>query len=215
MKMATEVLLVDDHELIRNGLAGAFSRDEAFHVAGQAGSIADALALATSLAPDVVVVDLQLPDGSGLDLVRALRKERKDVGLVVLTMYAGDEQIFAAMDAGASAFVGKDAPSTEVVAAARHSAVSPLSFICAGLPEAMMRRMSSSTPRLSDRERQVLDLLADGLGVAAISARLYISESTAKTHIAKVYEKLGAANRAQALVAAMRAGLIDASAPPR
>ena len=81
-------------------------------------------------------------------------------------MYAGDEQIFAAMDAGASAFVGKDAPSTEVVGAARHAAVSPLTFTCAGLPEAMMRRMSSSNPRLSDRERQVLDLLADGLGVA-------------------------------------------------
>jgi DNA-binding NarL/FixJ family response regulator len=79
----------------------------------------------------------------------------------------------------------------------------------------MMRRMSSSNPRLSDRERQVLDQLADGLGVAAIASKLYISESTAKTHIAKVYEKLGAANRAQALVAAMRMGLIDTSAPPR
>ncbi|MFL6107519.1 MAG: response regulator [Marmoricola sp.] len=213
--MTTSVLLVDDHELIRHGLAGAFTRDESFTVAGQAGTIADGLALATSVLPDVLVVDLQLPDGSGLDLVRALRKERKDVGLVVLTMYAGDEQIFAAMDAGASAFVGKDAPSTEVVAAARHAAVAPLSFTCAGLPEAMMRRMSSSSPRLSDRERQVLDLLADGLGVAAIAAKLYISESTAKTHIAKVYDKLGAANRAQALVAAMRAGLIDTSSPPR
>jgi DNA-binding NarL/FixJ family response regulator len=213
--MTTSVLLVDDHELIRHGLAGAFTRDESFTVAGQAGTIADGLALANSVTPDVLVVDLQLPDGSGLDLVRALRKERKDVGLVVLTMYAGDEQIFAAMDAGASAFVGKDAPSTEVVAAARHAAVAPLSFTCAGLPEAMMRRMSSTSPRLSDRERQVLDLLADGLGVAAIAAKLYISESTAKTHIAKVYEKLGAANRAQALVAAMRSGLIDTSAPPR
>jgi DNA-binding NarL/FixJ family response regulator len=79
----------------------------------------------------------------------------------------------------------------------------------------MMRRMSSSNPRLSDRERQVLDLLAEGLGVSAIAGKLYISESTAKTHIAKVYEKLGAANRAQALVAAMRMGLIDTSAPPR
>ncbi len=212
--MTTSVLLVDDHELIRHGLAGAFTRDDAFIVAGQAGTISDALELAQSLQPDVMVVDLQLPDGSGLDLVRTLRKERKDVGLVVLTMYAGDEQIFAAMDAGASAFVGKDAPSTEVVAAARHAAVAPLSFTCAGLPEAMMRRMSSTSPRLSDRERQVLDLLADGLGVAAIAIRLYISESTAKTHIAKVYEKLGAANRAQALVAAMRSGLIDTTRPP-
>ncbi|MGO4257959.1 response regulator transcription factor [Marmoricola sp. RAF53] len=213
--MPTSVILVDDHELIRHGLAGAFARDAGFTVVGQSGSIGDAETLAEATTPDVAVIDLQLPDGSGLDLVRTLRKERADMGLVVLTMYAGDEQIFAAMDAGASAFVGKDAPSTEVIAAARHAAVAPLTFTCAGLPEAMMRRMSSSTPRLSDRERQVLDLLADGLGVAAISGQLYISESTAKTHIAKVYEKLGAANRAQALVAAMRLGLIDVGQQPR
>lgn len=207
--MTTSVILVDDHELIRNGLAGAFTRDKTFQVVGQAGTVGEGIALAEEVTPDVVVIDLQLPDGSGLDLVRTVRKARKDVGLVVLTMYAGDEQIFAAMDAGASAFVGKDSPSTEVVAAARHAAVAPLSFTCAGLPEAMMRRLASSNPRLSDRERQVLDLLADGLGVAAIAGKLYISESTAKTHIAKVYEKLGASNRAQALVAAMRSGLID------
>lgn len=213
--MSTSVLLVDDHELIRHGLAMAFARDAGFSVVGEAGTVADAHEAISALSPDVVVIDLRLPDGSGLDLVRALRKERNDLGLVVLTMYAGDEQIFAAMDAGASAFVGKDSPSGEVIAAARHAAVSPRSFTCAGLPEAMMRRMSSSTPRLSDRERQVLDLLADGLGVATIAANLYISESTAKTHIAKVYEKLGAGNRAQALVSAMRMGLIDASPPPQ
>ncbi|HET6153071.1 MAG TPA: response regulator transcription factor [Marmoricola sp.] len=213
--MTTSVLLVDDHELIRHGLAMAFAREAGFAVVGEASTIQGAHTTIAALKPDVAVIDLRLPDGSGLDLVRALRKERNDLGLVVLTMYAGDEQIFAAMDAGASAFVGKDAPSGEVIAAARHAAVAPRSFTCAGLPEAMMRRMTSATPRLSDRERQVLDLLADGLGVATIATNLYISESTAKTHIAKVYEKLGAGNRAQALVAAMRMGLIDATPPPQ
>ena len=78
----------------------------------------------------------------------------------------------------------------------------------------MLRRMSSTAPRLTDRERQVLDLLAEGLGVSAIASRLYLSESTAKSHIGRIYDKLGAANRAQALVTAMRAGLIDSAAPP-
>jgi DNA-binding NarL/FixJ family response regulator len=210
----TTVLLIDDHELIRQGLAGAFAQAEGFDVAGQAGSVEDGLVLAREVSPDVVVTDVRLPDGSGLDVVRALRKENKQVGLVVLTMYAGDEQLFAAMDAGASGFVGKDAPTSTVIGAARQAVVAPLTFTCMGLAEAMVRRMSSGAPRLSDRERQVLELLAEGLGVTAIAARLYLSESTAKSHIGRIYEKLGAANRAQALVTAMRIGLISSASPP-
>jgi DNA-binding NarL/FixJ family response regulator len=210
----TTVLLIDDHELIRQGLAGAFAQADGFDIAGQAGSVEEGIALARELAPDVVVTDVRLPDGSGLDVVRALRKDDKEIGLVVLTMYAGDEQLFAAMDAGASAFVGKDAPTTTVISAARQASVAPLTFACTGLGEAMIRRMSSGAPRLSDRERQVLELLAEGLGVTAIAARLYLSESTAKSHIGRIYEKLGAANRAQALVTAMRLGLISSASPP-
>ena len=210
----TTVLLIDDHELIRQGLAGAFAQADGFDVAGQASSVADGLALAEEIAPDVVVTDVRLPDGSGLDVVRALRKSSRTVGLVVLTMYAGDEQLFAAMDAGASGFVGKDAPTSSVISAARQAAVAPLTFTCLGLAEAMVRRMSSNAPRLSDRERQVLELLAEGLGVSAIAGRLYLSESTAKSHIGRIYEKLGAANRAQALVTAMRLGLISSATPP-
>ena len=96
----------------------------------------------------------------------------------------------------------------DVVAAARHAAVSPLSFTANDLAGAMRRRLSPSGPKLSDREKDVLKLLADGLGVAQISKKLYISESTTKTHISKLYEKLGAANRAQALMTALRLGLI-------
>jgi DNA-binding NarL/FixJ family response regulator len=210
----TTVLLIDDHELIRQGLAGAFARAEGFDIVGQAESVEGGISLAREISPDVVVTDVRLPDGSGLDVVRALRKDSRQIGLVVLTMYAGDEQLFAAMDAGASAFVGKDAPTTTVISAARQASVAPLTFACTGLGEAMIRRMSSGAPRLSDRERQVLELLAEGLGVTAIAGRLYLSESTAKSHIGRIYEKLGAANRAQALVTAMRMGLITAVSPP-
>ncbi len=210
----TSVLLIDDHELVRQGLAMAFSQADGFEIAGQAASVASGIELAQQVKPDVVVTDVRLPDGSGLDVVRALRQHNREIGLVVLTMYAGDEQLFAAMDAGASGFVGKDAPTSTVVSAARQAAVAPLTFTCTGLAEAMLRRMSSGTPRLSDRERQVLELLAEGLGVTAIAGKLYLSESTAKSHIGRIYEKLGAANRAQALVAAMRLGLIEGIAPP-
>jgi DNA-binding NarL/FixJ family response regulator len=206
--MTTRVLLIDDQELIRRGLARSFERNDSFTVIGQAAMVQEGLAKAAELLPDVVVCDVRLPDGSGLDLVRTLRSGSDRIGLVVLTMYAGDDQIFAALEAGASAFVGKDAPADDVVAAAAHAVVSPLAFTAAGLPEAMMRRMTSTSPRLSEREQQVLDMLAEGLGVGPISGKLFISESTTKTHIAKIYQKLGAANRAQALVTAMRLGLL-------
>ena len=214
--MSTTVLLVDDHELIRQGLARAFERDAAMSVAGQAGSVQDGVAAYRELQPDVVVTDLQLPDGHGLDVVRAIRGVSGSAGIVVLTMHAGDDQIFAAMEAGASAFVGKDTRATDVVSAAKHAAVAPRTFLCSGLSEAMMRRTTApAPPRLSARESEVLGLLADGLGTGDIASSLYMSESTAKTHITHIYQKLGAANRAQALVMAMRLGLLKHLEPER
>ncbi len=207
------VLLVDDHELIRQGLVRAFERTNDFTVAGEAGTVSEGVALAGDLRPDVVVTDVRLPDGTGLDLVRKLRSQDSELGIVVLTMYAGDEQLFGALEAGASAFVSKDSPADDVVAAARHASVSPRSFAAADLAGAMRRRLTPTGPQLSPRESEVLELLADGHGVAAIARQLFVSESTAKTHISKIYEKLGAANRAQAISIAMRSGLLGTDAP--
>jgi DNA-binding NarL/FixJ family response regulator len=203
------VVLVDDHELIRQGLRHAFEAEADFEVVGEAGTLEAGRHVIEEQAPDVVVLDVRLPDGSGLDLARAVRASQPTLGIVILTMYAGDEQLFGALDAGASAFVAKDAPADDVVAAARHAAATPTGFAAASLADAMRRRMDPSGPRLSPRERQVLQLLADGLPISGIARRLYISESTAKTHISKLYEKLGAGNRAQVLMAALRHGLIE------
>jgi DNA-binding NarL/FixJ family response regulator len=214
--MTTRVLLIDDHELIRQGLARAFERDDDMTVVGQAGSVTEGMTAFVGLEPDVVVTDLELPDGHGLEVVRKVRATTDTVGLVVLTMHAGDDQIFAAMEAGASAFVGKDSKATDVVSAARHAAVAPRTFLCAGLSAAMVRRATApAPPRLSAREDEVLALLADGMGTGEIAVNLYMSESTAKTHITHIYQKLGAANRAQALVAAMRLGLLDHASSQR
>jgi DNA-binding NarL/FixJ family response regulator len=206
---ALRVLIVDDHELIREGLVGAFAREDATDVIGAVGTVEEAVAMYDAEHPDVIVTDLQLQDGTGLDIIRQVRHRDEKIGLVVVTMHSGDDQIFAAMEAGASAFVGKDAPSAEVVRAARHAAVSPRSFLCTGLAGAMMRRMSAESTRLSAREHDVLLLLADGANAAAIGQQLYMSESTVKSHIARIYQKLGASNRAQALVTAMRIGLLS------
>jgi DNA-binding NarL/FixJ family response regulator len=205
----TTVLLVDDHELIRHGLRRAFERDPDFEVVGEAGSVAEALAVIRATAPEVVIMDVRLPDGNGLDAVKKLRAAGETMGIVILTMYAGDDQLFGALEAGASSFVNKDAPAEEVLAAARHAAASPTSFSASDLADAMRRKMTPSGPALSPREKEVLKLLYDGLAVSGIAKKLFISESTTKTHISKVYEKLGAANRVQAVRAALDMGLIS------
>lgn len=207
------VVMVDDHELIRGGLGAVIDLEEDLEIVGTAATVAEGLEAYESLSPDVMIIDLQMQDGTGLDIVRRVRKHDKQTGLIVLTMHSGDDQIFAAMQAGASGFVGKDAPATEVIKAARHAAVSPAAFVCAGLAGAMQRRQSGQAPTLTEREHDVLLLLAEGLGAAAIGEKLYMSESTAKSHIARIYQKLGAANRAQALVTAMRIGLLSTVSP--
>lgn len=207
--MAITVLLVDDHDLIREGLRRAFERESDFEVVGEANDIESAIDMATKLEPQVVIIDIRLPDGSGLDATRKMRASAPGLGIVVLTMYAGDQHLFDALDAGASAFVPKSAPADDVISAARHAATSPTSFSAGNLADAMRRRLDPASPKLSPREMEVLALLKDGLAIGTIARRLYISESTAKSHVSKVYDKLGAANRAQAIMAAVRLGLIS------
>ncbi len=203
------VLIVDDHHLIRGGLRMAFDRTEDLKVVGEASSVAEALAALDELAPEVLVTDVGLPDGDGISLVRRARKSHPELGIVVLTMYTTDKELFAALESGASAFVGKDAPAHEVVAAARHAAVSPSTFIGPGLADAIRRRQQEpARPKLSARELEVLHLLVNGFAVGQIGRRLFISESTAKTHVATIYKKLDVGNRAQAVVRALQLDLV-------
>src|ERR1700750_56458 len=162
----TKVLLVDDHDLIRRGLRHAFERDRQFEVVGEAATAAEAVRQAGPLQPDVVIMDLRLPDGSGLEATKALRKNNANMGIVVLTMDAGDDQLFGALEAGASAFVPKPAPADEVVAAARHAASGPRAFTAGDPGDAVERRLAPSGPQLSPREGQVLRLLGGRMRAA-------------------------------------------------
>lgn len=207
--MGVSVLLVDDHALIRQGLRRAFEQTHDLVVVAEAGSLAEALALERAHAPDVAVVDVNLGDGSGIDFVRIMRERRPQMGLVVLTMYDGDEHVFAALEAGASSFVLKGAPSEDVVSAARQSACAPTAFTAQDLAGAMRRRMAAPAVSLTPRENEILQLLGRGSSVAHIATQLYISQSTAKTHMSKLYDKLGAGNRTQAVMAAVRLGLLS------
>lgn len=203
---------MDDHALIRQGLRRAFEQTDDFTVVAEAGSLAEAKVLDRAHQPDVLVVDVNLGDGSGIDLVRQVREERANAGIVVLTMYDEDVHLLAALEAGASCFVLKQAPVQDVIEAARRSASSPGTFAAEGLAQAMRRKMSRPVVELTAREDEILKLLALGLSVAEVSARLFVSASTTKTHMAKVYDKLGATNRTQAVMTAVRLGLVTVDA---
>ena len=205
----TRVLVVDDHDLVRGGLRLAFDRAEDLEVVGEASSYAEAVTALDEVVPDVLVTDVGLPDGDGITLARRARQAYPDLGIVVLTMYTGDKELFGALESGASAFVGKNAPAQEVLAAVRHAAASPKTFIAPGLAEAIRRRIQAGDrPTVSARELEVLQHLVDGLAVGQIARRLFIAESTAKSHVASIYKKLDVDNRAQAVVKAIRLGLV-------
>jgi DNA-binding NarL/FixJ family response regulator len=166
---------------------------------------------AYSLKPDVIVVDCSLPDG--WRLARELRDRYQDLGIVILTNHDSDDLLFRALDTGASAYLNNTASVNEVVGAIRHAAVAARSFSAAGLAQALRRRREASERlALSPRERQVLALLREGRSVPEVAATIFVSLSTAKTYVARLYEKLGANNRAQALMTAVELGLFDGPA---
>jgi DNA-binding NarL/FixJ family response regulator len=202
------VMLVDDHELVRQGINFLLTSDRGIQIVAEGSSLAEGMALTRSTAVDVLVVDVSLGDGSGLDLVRHARGLRPRLGIVVLTMHDDDNTLLEALDAGASALVLKSGSADEVISAVKHAATAPQAFAAAGMAAAIRRRNSPENPKLTVRETEVLQRLAAGDSVAAVAKQLYMSESTVKTHIAKLYDKLGANNRASAVMAAIRAGLI-------
>lgn len=206
--MTVTVLLVDDHELIRHGLVRALERDPGVEVVAQAGTVAEALEKWRVLRPQVVVTDLELPDGSGLDVVRAVRAEDPNAGILVLTLHTGDAQVLGAMDAGASAFLGKSARAEDIARTVTHVARSPRTFSTPGLAGAVLRRATTAATRLTPRERDILQLVADGRSTQEIARSLFLGESTVKSHLNRIFRKLGVSNRTQALAAAVRLGLL-------
>jgi DNA-binding NarL/FixJ family response regulator len=142
-------------------------------------------------------------------LADELRQKYPSLGIVILTASESDDLLFRALHSGASAYVSKEAPVQEVVGAIRHAAVAASSFSASGLAQALRRERQTERLTLSRREHQVLTLLRDGHSVPQVAATLFVSLSTAKTYVARVYEKLGASNRAQALMTAVKLGLFE------
>jgi DNA-binding NarL/FixJ family response regulator len=210
--------IADDHPVVREGLAAMLETQPDLEVAGHAETGPEAVALVASREPDVLLLDLEMPELDGVGVLRHLRETKSPTRVIIFTVFDTDERIIAAVEAGAAGYLLKGAPRADVFAAIRTVAAGG-SLLAPVAASAVLRRVrgeealhaASATPVLTPRERSVLEHLARGLANKQIAAALGISERTVKFHVSSVFEKLGAGNRTEAVTRAAQAGLISLS----
>ncbi|MDT3398943.1 response regulator transcription factor [Streptomyces sp. B1866] len=203
------ILLADDHPVVREGLRGMLGAEPDLEVVGEASSGPQAEALSARLRPDIVLMDLRMPDGGGVESIARMTAAGLPCRVIVLTTYETDGDILRAVEAGAAGYLLKDLARAELAdavrAAARGETVLAPS-VAARLVDRLRER--PERPRLSERETAVLRLVAEGLTNADIGRRLFIGESTVKTHLLRIFGKLGVTDRTAAVTSAMRHGLL-------
>ena len=203
------LLLVDDHKLLRQGLRRAVE-EAGFDVVGEAGDGEEAIRLAIELQPDLVLMDVTMPVLDGIEATRRIRHSCPEARVVILTMHGEEETVTRALRAGALAYLLKDC-STDQVAQTLHAVASGDTDLSADLARTMLAEIPpepAAATSLSSREAEVLQMFADGCSTVEVGQRLYISAKTVKNHLASIYEKLDARDRTQAVLTAVRMGII-------
>ena len=202
-----KVFLVDDHELVRRGVADLLDEEPDLMVIGQASSVSEALARVPATNPDVVVLDVRLPDGNGVELCRELRSRLPELNCLMLTSYTDEEAMMDAILAGAGGYVIKDIKGMELVSAVR-TVASGRSLLDNRAAAALMTRLRASVEKpgpiagLTERERTLLDLIGEGLTNRQIAERMFLAEKTVKNYVSRMLSKLGMERRTQAAVLA-------------
>jgi DNA-binding NarL/FixJ family response regulator len=215
------VLIADDHPLFRDGSRKMIESTPDAEVAGEATTGVEAVDMALELQPDVVVMDLHMPDMNGVAATRCIVESSPHVGVLVLTMFDDDDSVFAAMRAGARGYLLKGSDHDETLRAIRAVAAGEAIFGPAVAKRLMTFFASGGSgppaafPELTDRERQILELVAQGASNAAIAAALTLSQKTVRNHVSNIFTKLRVADRAQAVIRARDAGLGVEHRPPR
>jgi two-component system NarL family response regulator len=199
------VLFVDDHPVVRSGLSALISAEEDMAVAGEATSGREAAEMFRACRPDVTLMDLRLPDWSGVEATAAIRTQFPDARIIVLSSYGGGEDIRRAVEAGASGYLLKESLRTDLLNAIRAVHAGQQSF-----PREVGERLAASLwhPRMTDREMEVLEQMTKGFRNRNIAATLAISEETVKVHVKNILAKLKAADRTQAILIALRRSLV-------
>jgi DNA-binding NarL/FixJ family response regulator len=200
--VALSILIVDDHAVVREGVKRALARKMEGSIFFEASSASQAQEITTGQRPNVAIIDIHLPDSSGLELASWARSEISDLGIIIFSMAQHPEYILNAYDLGASAFVDKAAPISELVEAIEIVTLNPLGFHCKDVGKALAYRREKTT--LTARELEILRILPTGKKYEEISAALFISESTLKSHLQAIYRKLIVRNRVEAINEARR-----------
>jgi DNA-binding NarL/FixJ family response regulator len=202
------LLIVDDHPVVRDGLRGMFAGDPQFTVLGEAGTGVEALAVAQAVRPDVILMDLRMPEMNGVTAIAALRERGVTARVLVLTTYDTDSDVLPAIEAGATGYLLKDAPRDELFRAVRAAARGE-AVLSPSVATRLMGQLRSPTKEpLSQRELEVIGLIARGSTNREAAAQLFISEATVKTHLLHIYAKLGVNDRAAAVAVAFERGLL-------
>jgi len=202
------VLIVDDHPVVRDGLRGIFESTAEFEVAGEAGNGAEAVTRARALKPDVVLMDLRMPDVDGVTAIKRLAELGLDTRVLVLTTYDTDSDVVPAIEAGATGYLLKDAPRTELLRAVRAAARGEAVLSPSVATRLLGQVRAPAREPLSSRELDVLALVARGTSNRDTATRLFISEATVKTHLLHIYAKLGVNDRAAAVATGFERGLL-------
>ncbi len=202
------LIIVDDHPVVRDGLRGMLASDPDLEVVGEASDGAEALALVASVQPDVVLMDLRMPRLGGAAAIRALTEQGSEARVLVLTTYDTDSDMVPALEAGATGYLLKDAPREELVRAIRAAARGESVLAPSVATRLVSQLRAPEHEALSDRELEVLTLIAQGETNRGAAARLFISEATVKTHLLHIYAKLDVNDRAAAVAAAYERGLL-------
>jgi DNA-binding NarL/FixJ family response regulator len=202
------LLIVDDHPVVRNGLRSMFSTDPRFEVLGEAGDGAEAIAAAERLHPDVILMDLRMRGTSGVTAIRELTRRGVPARVLVLTTYDTDGDVLSAIEAGATGYLLKEAPTEEVFRAVEAAAQGKAVLSPAVASRLMGQLRQPASEPLSQRELQVLHLIAQGSTNREAAHQLFISEATVKTHLLHAYAKLGVSDRAAAVATAFSRGYL-------